>query len=45
MMALQVIFMEGFLAGIILLEGVLGAREVALDLPVDGEVVEIPMMK
>ena len=37
--------MEGFLVGIVLLEGVLGAREVALDLPVVGEVVEILMMK
>jgi hypothetical protein len=45
MMVLQVIFMEGFLVGIVLLEGVLGAREVALDLPVVGEVVEILMME
>jgi hypothetical protein len=37
--------MEGFLVGIVLLEGVLGAREVALDLPVVGEVVEILMME
>jgi hypothetical protein len=45
MMVLQVIFMEGFLVGIVLLEGVLGAREVVLDLPVVREVVDILMMK